>query len=183
MTQSIIHCAPLTAETLAEFRTRLQHDCTGDGYAEHCTSSPVFVVKERRFQYDIELDYAEKKAIYFNDEYYHSIAEFMEVASDHTKELLDEVTYKALKVKFDQLEEDLQYDTLNLLSYIQIVGYVEHWNYLNVHFTQASADDFINRSRHNYPDGLKVFIESQQYCPEFNAIRNAILSGKLVIKE
>jgi hypothetical protein len=183
MTQSIITGAALTAETLAEFKTRLQHDCTGDGYAEHCTTQPVFVVKELRFQYDIELEYAEKKAIYFDDEYYHSIAAFMEVANDHTKELLDEVSLKALKLKFDQLDEDLQYSTLNLLEYIQIVGYVEHWRYLNVHFTQAAADEFIGQSRKNYPDGLQVFIESQQYCPEFNAIRNAILSGKLVIKE
>lgn len=178
MSQSIITGAALTAETLAEFKTRLHHDCAGAGYADHCTTQPVFVVKKLEFVYGVNLDYAEKRAIYHNEEYYHSIAEFMESASDYLKGLIETV-----EEKFHDLDEDLQFTTLAIIDHIHVIGYVEKWSYLNVHFTESAANEFIQRSAHNHPDGLKVFQESQQYCPEFNAIRNAILSGKLVFQE
>lgn len=43
------------------------------------------------------------------------------------------------------------------------------------HYT---ADAFIKRKKHDY-DELRVYVDSQYWCWEFNAIKNAILSGKL----
>lgn len=183
MNDLLITGAALTADTLTEFKTRLEHDCTGAGYAEHCTVQPVFVVKKREYIYGVDLDYAEKRAIYCNDEYYHSIAEFMEDSSESFKQSLDTLVQKGLEMNFSDLDEDVQFSTLALNEHIQVFGYIERWGYLNVHFTQLAADEFIRRSAHNYPDGLKVCQESQQYCPEFNTIHNAILTGKLALKE
>jgi hypothetical protein len=183
MSQSIMTGAALTAETLAEFKTRLHHDCAGAGYADHCTTQPVFVVKKREYVYGIDLDYADKRAIYCHDEYYHSISEFMESSSESFKLAFDASAQKNHELNFADLDEDAQFAMLAMNDHIQVVGYTEKWDYLNVHFTQSAADEFIQRSAHNYPDGLKVCQESQQYCPEFNAIRNAILSGKLVFQE
>lgn len=183
MSQSIITGAALTAETLAEFKTRLHHDCAGAGYADHCTTQPVFVVKRLEFIYGVDLDYAEKRAIYYNDEYYHSLADFLAIASDTTKEYLEKLAQKSLSLGFGELDEDVQFGTLDMLDYIQVVGFVEQWSYVSSHFTQSAADEFVGRLAHNYPDGLKVSQESQQYCPEFNTIRNAILAGKLIFQE
>ena len=50
------------------------------------------------------------------------------------------------------------------------------------HFTQEAADAFIARKKHDFPDGLRVYVDAQTYCWEFNAIKEAILSGRIVFQ-
>ena len=79
------------------------------------------------------------------------------------------------------LEECNQFDILDNLEYHRVVGRSESWEYVCAHFTKDAADAFIKRKSHDYRDGLRVYVDSQYYSWEFNAIKNAIMDGRLVL--
>lgn len=60
-----------------------------------------------------------------------------------------------------------------------VTGWDEQWVYVNAHFTHAAAEAFIKRKKHDYRHGMRVYVESQYYAWEFNAIKQAILDGTL----
>lgn len=62
------------------------------------------------------------------------------------------------------------------------VYFIDRWDYVCAHFTQEAAEAFIARKKHDYEE-LRVFVDCQLYCHEFNAIINGLLDGKIVFKE
>jgi hypothetical protein len=59
-----------------------------------------------------------------------------------------------------------------------VTGWEEEWEYVNCHFTYAAAEAFIKRKKHDYRE-LRIYVDSQYWCWEFEAIKAAILNGTL----
>ena len=76
-----------------------------------------------------------------------------------------------------------QWDILAKLPEHTVTGWKEEWEHVNSHFTKDAAEAFIKRKKHDYREGMRVYVESQYYAWEFNAIKSAILSGRLVYSE
>lgn len=79
--------------------------------------------------------------------------------------------------------EDDQLHLIDKLDGHFLSGWEERWENLNVHFTREAAEAFIEANSNDYPDGLRVHVTEQSECWEFNAIRTALIQGKLVFKE
>lgn len=62
------------------------------------------------------------------------------------------------------------------------VYYIDIWQYVCSHFTKEAAEAFIARKKHDY-DQLRIFVDCQMYCWEYNAIVEGLLDGKIVFKE
>lgn len=175
--------SPLTAELFEDFITRLKHDCEGAGVAEHCTAEVIFLVEKKERLYGIDTEYAQQLAVYREDSYYHSVIEFI---ADYGKEFLpklDELCLKSYGKVFKEVDEFEQLLEIGELDGFTVFGYHEHWSLVNSHFTQSSADAFVSKHGHKYGGDLRVSQESQHRSFEFNAIKNAILSGNLVWKD
>ena len=54
---------------------------------------------------------------------------------------------------------------------------------MNSHFTREAAEAFIKRKSHDYRDGLRIYVDANIYCWEFNAIKEALMDGRLVLAE
>jgi len=52
------------------------------------------------------------------------------------------------------------------------------WSYVNSHFTYAAAEAFIKRKSHDYKE-LRIFTDAQNYCWEFNTIKEGLLNGDI----
>ena len=80
------------------------------------------------------------------------------------------------------MDESDQWDLLADLPDHTVTGWDDRWEYVCSHLTQDAADAFIARKKHDYREGLRVCVEAQTYCWEFNAIKQAILDGQLVFQ-
>jgi hypothetical protein len=76
-------------------------------------------------------------------------------------------------------DESDQWYVLAELPEHTVTGWDDRWEYVNAHFTHAAAEAFIKRKKHDYRDGMRVYVESQYYAWEFEAIKAAILDGTL----
>ena len=183
MTESLLCGAPLNAATFAEFITRLKHDCVGAGVHEHCTSDVVFIVMAKEFIYGIDMNYVDDLAIYCGETYYHSIPEFLKTGDQEFLDSLDQKSRLENDLPFAELEVRDQFLLIGSLENFSVYGYGERWRLINFHFTQTAADEFIRNHGHKHEGELQVFQESQGRCYEFNAIKNALIEGKLVWKD
>ncbi|MNO78986.1 hypothetical protein D3C76_701420 [compost metagenome] len=71
-----------------------------------------------------------------------------------------------------------QWDILTALEDYTVTGWQERWEIINSHFTKDAAEAFIRRKKHDYRR-MRVYVESQYYAWEFEAIKDAILDGTL----
>ena len=69
MSASLATGAKFDAETFADFKNRLHHDCVGEGVEEHCTADALFVVQARRIVSGLDLDYCDSDStlVYCDD--------------------------------------------------------------------------------------------------------------------
>lgn len=181
MTLSIATGAPLDAATFADFVSRLRHDCVGEGVRDHCTADAIFIVEAKRFDYGIDLDYCQDRVILVScdEAEWFSIADYWEDADEELRGTLNQKAQEDGECDFMDLHVDDQFEMLGELEEHQVTGYAERWEYVNAHFTKDAADAFIKRKKHDYPKGMRVYVESQYYAWEFNAIKKALLSGRL----
>jgi len=75
-----------------------------------------------------------------------------------------------------------QWSILDALPDHTVTGWDEKWEYVSAHMTKDAAEAFIQRKKHDYRKGLRVYVESQCYCWEYNTIIAALMSGELVLK-
>ena len=181
--QSLTTGAALTRETWANFVTRLRHDCVGDGVHDHYTADAIFIVEARRFVYGVDEDYTEKRVVYCDDCEWFSPQEYWDDCDEHQHSRLNHMAQESGECDFLQLDVNDQWDTLGDLEDHHVVGYDERWEYVNSHFTKDAAEAFIRRKKHDYPKGLRVYVDAQTYCWEFNTIKEAIMSGCLGLVE
>ena len=175
----------LTSETWADFVKRLHHDCRGEGVNDHCTADAIFTVEAKRIVSGIDRDYSPELLVYCEDSTWYSPQEYWDAADEGTRETLNAKAVGEYDhregVTFLGLGVHEQWDVLETLDEHHVVGYVERWDHINSHFTKDAAEAFIKRKKHDYPEGLRVYVDAQLYCWEFNSIKEAILSGRLTL--
>jgi len=144
----------LTQETFDDFITRLKHHNQGQGVKDHCTANPIFIVQKRQRVYGFDPAYG-TDSVWINAE------------NDH--EVADERTAKRLNAIDDDGRSTGNWEK---------VYYVDRWDYVCAHFTREAAAAFIKRKSHDY-DKLRIWVDAQIYCWEFNAIISGLLDGKI----
>lgn len=184
MTNPLFTGTPLDAASFADFIARLRHDCVGAGVDEHCTADVIFLVESKERLYGIDLEYAQNLAIYAGDDtYYNCAVDFMIDYRSMLIEQLDALCQKHQGKPFDQVDEHEQMLEIGELDGFTVLGYHDSWKLVAPHFTQSSADAFVAKHGHKYDGELRISQESAHRSFEFNAIKNALLDGKLVWKE
>lgn len=165
----------LTADTWADFVARLHHDCVGEGVRDHCTADAVFLV-EKAVKYPVPEGYGGDPVIFDGCEVSESPEDFFDGCSGDNKAKLNE------SCDGDWLGAD-DYDKSSALNEhlpdYSLVYEETRWVTLNQHFTKAAAEAFIARKKHDYRDGLRVYVDASTYSWELNTIKAAILSGHI----
>lgn len=177
--KSIATGSELTEETFNDFVQRLRHHVLGDGVAWHHTADALFTVQSRKIMFGIDRDYTDKLAVAIEDSMYFSPQEYWDNCDEYQRLSLDEMAKNEGDVTFLSIDESAQWDILCDLSDHTVSGWDERWECVNVHFTKEAAEAFIKRKKHDYRDGLRVYVEAQVYCWEFNAIIDGLMKGKI----
>lgn len=168
---------PITAATWADFVKRLHHNCKGDGVQEHCTASAIFTVQARRIVYGIDRDYTDNLVVIWEDDEWFNPKAYWDDADSEQQATLDLAALDAEDCNFLDLAEHDQWGVLGELEDHTVTGFAESWEHINSHFTREAAEAFISRKKHDYPKGLRVFVDAQIHCWEFEAIKEGILNG------
>lgn len=173
--------AELDDATWADFVARLHHDCAGKGVARHCTRDALFVVEAKTYTYGIDEDYGAEKVACREDSVFTSPADFYAELDEDERAELDAECQQQHGNPFMELDEWDQWSVLDEQDGVTVTGRTENWEYVNSHLTRDAAEAFIERKKHDYREGMRVNVESQIYCWEFNTIKEAIITGKLVL--
>jgi hypothetical protein len=144
----------LTKYTFENFISRLRYHHQGDGVKYHYTRDPLFIVQKRERIYGFDSDYV-SDYVWINAEQDHAEA--------------DERTARRLDALDDDFRDTGQWEK---------IYYADRWEYVCSHLTKEGADAFIRRKGHDYKD-LRVYVECQIHCEEYNAIINGLLDGKI----
>jgi len=172
----------LDAATWADFLSRLRHDCVGPGVYDHCTADAIFIVQAKRIIYGIDTDYSDNRVLidHCNEGEWFSPKEFWEDRDHDARVALNKAMQDWSSCQFMKADESDQWYVLGELQGHSVTGWHETWQYISAHFTKDAAEAFIRRKKHDYRRGMRVYVESQYYSWEFNAIKEAILNGTLI---
>lgn len=173
----------LTPETWADFVQRLHHDCIGQGVRDHCTAEAIFIVQAKRINCGIDPDFTDQLLVACDDEQWYSPKEYWADLDDEGRAELNRKMQGWSQCQFMKASDSDQWYVLGELDSHTVTGWHASWEYVCAHFTSDAAEAFIRRKKHDYREGLRVYVESQYYSWEFNAIKEAILSGRLVLAE
>lgn len=176
---SIATGSELTAETFNDFVQRLRHHVRGEGVNWHHTADALFTVQARRIIYGIDRDYTDKLAVCVEDQSWFSPADYWNDADEETRQTLDRLAGDEDGRPFLELDAHDQWGILEDLDDHTVTGWDEQWVYVNSHFTKEAAEAFIRRKKHDYRNGMRVYVEAQVYCWEFNAIISGLLDGSI----
>lgn len=171
--------AELTSGTFANFVQRLRHHVQGEGVSWHHTADALFTVEARRIIFGIDPDYTSNLAVGVDETMYFSPQEYWDNADESTHERLNKESHASHDADFLGLDESDQWRILGDLDDHTVSGWDERWEYVNSHFTKEAAEAFIQRKKHDYRHGLRVYVEAQVYCWEFNAIIKGLLNGDI----
>ena len=174
--------AALDQGTFDDFVQRLHHHVRGKGVAWHHTADALFTVQARKIIFGIDHDYTDKLAVCVEGSMYFSPQEYWD-DNEGQHAHLDALGNDTADGPFLTLDADVQWDILGDLRDHTVSGWDEHWEYVNSHFTKEAADAFIRRKKHDYREGLRVYVEAQVYNWEFNAIVKGLMDGHIVFKE
>lgn len=174
--------AELNHGTFEDFVQRLRHHVQGEGVDWHHTADALFTVQARKIIFGIDRDYADKTAVAIEGSMYFSPQEYWD-EYEHMRERLDAAAHEVDGMPFLALEGYEQWDILADLPDHTVAGWDDRWDYVNSHFTKEAAEAFIARKKHDYRDGILVYVEAQVYCWEFNAIIKGLMDGQIVFKE
>lgn len=173
---------PLTAQTWADFVDRLRNDCVGAGVREHCTSAALFTVQKQTKTYGFERDYAEGIVVRVDEAEWPTPQKYWEDLSEAQQQYHNSASQTLFDKNFLELSEEDQWDYLAGLPDHMVTGWNSNWEFVNCHFTDDAANAFIRRKKHDY-GRLRVYVESQFFAWEFEAIKEAILCGRLQLVE
>lgn len=171
----------LDAATWADFVQRLRYDCKGKRVHDHCTADAVFIVEARRIVAGLDMDYTDKRLVCWDsgESVAYSVKEYWDGLSSYEKSQLNKKMQTWSECQFMKADESDQWYVLGELEDHTVTGWDDRWEYVNAHFTKDAAEAFIRRKKHDYGKGMRVYVESQYYAWEFNAIKDAILDGTL----
>ena len=169
----------LTQELYDNFLERLRYDCHGPGVDDHYTANALFIIQEKILITGIDLQYAEGKVLLVDDSEYFSIDEYYQSLDDDERELLDIQANALYNNSVLKLEEYQKWRLVDGMDNHTVTGYCELWNYLNCHFTKHAAKKYIAENGHKHKRELRIYVESQYRCDEFNMIKDAMILGYL----
>jgi hypothetical protein len=170
--------AALDASTWTDFVERLRYHCNGAGVKWHHTAAAIFTVQTKRIDYGYEIDYAEGRVVCIEDQSWFSPKEYWEDLDDEERAEIDQALMADRECSFMDLDEDDQWEYLAERDDHAVTGWNKRWEIVNSHFTRDAAEAFIQRKQHDYGE-MRVYVESQYYAWEFEAIKEAILDGTL----
>jgi hypothetical protein len=170
--------ANLDAATWTDFVQRLRYDCNGAGVKWHHTACALFTVQTKRIDYGFEPDYAEGLVVCLEDQSWFTPVEYWEDLDEDEQAEINRATQESNECDFLELDEDDQWEFLAELDDHTVTGWNKRWEIVNSHFTKDAAEAFIRRKQHDYGE-MRVYVESQYYAWEFEAIKAAILDGTL----
>ncbi|MCK5607577.1 hypothetical protein KAR91_37180 [Candidatus Pacearchaeota archaeon] len=95
----------------------------------------------------------------------------------------EELTEEGLNNLFDKDAINLDIDDEVSLGNYQFrkCYYVDNYVFVTAHLTEAAALEYIAGNKHNLNEP-RTFVTSQYRCYEWNALREALISGELVLK-
>ncbi|MEN5313383.1 hypothetical protein [Pseudomonas koreensis] len=171
----------LDAATWADFVQRLRYDCKGKRVHDHCTADAIFIVEARRIVSGLDMEYTDKRLVYWDsgESVAYSVKEYWDGLSSYEKSQLNKKMQDWSQCQFMKADESDQWYVLGELPDHNVTGWDDRYEYINAHFTYAAAEAFIKRKKRDYRDGMRIYVESQYYAWEFNAIKEAILDGTL----
>lgn len=174
--------APLTQATFADFVERLRHDCVGDGVRDHWTADAFFVVQHKVRDPGLDKEYSDKRFILdtTNGTEYDAPLDYWNECDDEDRAELDMVARSTAFKNFIDLHEHDQWGCFEQknIEHLSVVYYEEKWETINFHFTKAAAEAFIKRKGHDYGE-MRVYVDAHTYGWEYNAIKQALLDGRL----
>jgi hypothetical protein len=170
--------AALDAATWTDFVERLRHDCNGAGVKWHHTAAALFTVQTKRIDYGFDPEHAEGLVVCLEDLSWFSPKEYWDDLDDEERAELDEALQADRECGFMDMDEDDQWEYLSECDSHTVTGWNKRWEIVNSHFTKDAAEAFIRRKKHDYGE-MRVYVESQYYAWEFEAIKEAILNGTL----
>lgn len=180
---TIARGSALDQATFGDFVTRLRHHCRGQGVSDHCTADAVFLVERRELIYGLDTDFTDKKVAVCDETEWFSPKEYWEDCDEEQRAGLNRKSQEHCSKQFMKAHEHDQWEVLGELEDHSVYGWDERWTFVNMHFTQEAAEAFIKRKKHDYPKGLRVYVDAQSYCWEFNAIKEALMDGRLALKD
>jgi hypothetical protein len=181
---SIATGAELTPDTWDDFLTRLRYDCVGDGVKSHYTANAIFVVQTEKILTGFDPLYGGERLVcddegikcFTPEDYYDSLDTEEAIELYYNPQRYDEYADQS---EFIDWDEDDQWNAIADIDGLEVVYYVRRWEHVNTHFTQDAADAFIKRKKHDYGK-MRVYVDSQSHCWEYNTIKKAILDGQLI---
>jgi hypothetical protein len=176
---SLAHGSPLSRDSWSDFVARLRHDCVGEGVRNHHTADAIFKVEARKIVYGIDRDYTDKQAVICDDSTWFSPQEYWDDLGEEEQAQLNKIAQHWHECDFLELDESDQWDQLDDIDDHRVVGWEEEWEYACSHFTKDAAEAFIERKRHDYRKGIRVYVDDQTYCWEYNTIKAGILDGHI----
>jgi hypothetical protein len=125
------------------------------------TSFPIFLVQKKVRQDGMDMDFCDN-CIWVN-----STNDGEEVTDPAQIERLEQLDVQGYLSK----EEDEEFS-----DYLK-TGYVDRWETVQPFFTEIAAQQFINsNSRRHDPGALRIYVDSAYQNPEWQAVRNFLLS-------
>ena len=139
------------------------------------TADPIFVV----------YDYERVPSCEDYTETWEYIDEEGDYIGKSKEELMGLIKDKTVEVPLTDTFEDMDSD--ELLEYINESGgyefrkfyYIKKKVFINVFFTEKSADDFIKQNDYHYTKEVHTYVNCLWRNPEMQFIREMIMSGKL----
>lgn len=180
--KSIAKGDKLTKETFDNFVSRLRHDCVGDGVKKHYTADAIFIIQSKQILYGIDKEYSDQLAIIVDEEVFHSIKEYWKSLHSSTKRKLNRLAQQQYESTFLRLYSADQYSIIKRLPEHTVTGWDERWEYVCAHLTYNAAEAFIRRKKHDHRE-LRIYVESQSYCWEYNAIIDGLINGKIAFTD
>ena len=155
---------------LEEIKQRLN---TQDNRA---TKDPIFIV------YDWEKIPSHRD---YTDKWEYVDAEDGDIIGDTKKELVKYVedNIHHFPKNISELSGDEFVEWLESKGYqIHKFYYLERRSFVNVFFTEKSADDYIEQNKHHFSSKIHTYVNSLWRNPEMQYIRNSLKEGKIVEK-
>jgi len=181
--QTLARGIALDQATFDDFVTRLRHHCRGQGVSNHCTADAIFLVERSELIYGLDTDFTDNRVVTCDDSEWFSPSEYWEDCDKDQRAELNRKSQEHCSKQFMKAREWDQWEILSELDDHNVYGWDQRWTFVNMHFTQEAAEAFIKRKKHDYPKGLRVYVDAQSYCWEFNAIKEALMGGRLVLSE
>lgn len=119
-----------------------------------CTADAIFVVERKRIATGFDTDYCDSHQIVW--------------AIEDSMYFEGEDYFKELEEEFERTGKQREDHTRT--------GFIVHWDFVQLFFTQSAADELISKHGHKYDGELRVSVESAYRNKEFQTVRNWLMS-------